>query len=115
MKRLLKQLERRDHFRLKRQLPCKLLANGRCGRGIVRSVSAHGLFVDNRDELPGSDFVIELEGLEAPPFLLEASTAYRSLVALGLSHLLSPGIGLRIHNPPPDYLRWIERASAEEQ
>ena len=115
MKQLLERLERRDHLRLKWQLPCKLLADGRCGRGIVRSVSSRGLFVENRDELTGTDFVIAFRGPQAPPFILEAYAAYRSHVALGLSHLLSPGIGLRIQNPPPAYLRWVEHVNSGTQ
>ena len=115
MRQFLESLERRDEFRVKRQLPCTLLANGRIGRGIVRSVSAGGLFVENRDELPGTDFVVTFQGREAPHFVLETFSAYRSGVSLGLSHLLSSGIGLRIQNPPSDYLLWVERWNAEAQ
>jgi len=115
MERLLESLERRDEFRVTRQLPCKLLANGRIGRGIVRSVSSRGLFVENRDKLPGTDFVVAFQGREARRFVLETFAAYRTGVSQGLSQLLSPGIGLRIQNPPSDYLRWVERASAEVQ
>ena len=113
MRRLPETLERRDHPRLWRQLPCKLLVDGRCRRGMVRDLSARGLFVKTRDELPpGADVIVAFRVPEGPRFVLEASAPRRDLVSLSLSRLTAAGVGLHIQDPPTAYLRWVEGTCA---
>jgi hypothetical protein len=112
MRRLPEALERRDQRRLWRQLPCKLLVDGRCRRGIVRDLSARGLFVKTREELPpGADVIVAFRVPEGPRFVLEAAAPRRDRVSLSLSRLTADGVGLRIEDPPTAYLRWVEGAS----
>jgi hypothetical protein len=108
-------LERRERPRLRRELPCILFVEGRRHRGIVRDVSARGLFVETPGEAPpGTDVIVSLRTPEGRRFILETSVPYRRPVSQSLASLCSQGVGLRIHDPSMAYRRWVKRVSAEQ-
>jgi Tfp pilus assembly protein PilZ len=107
-------LERRDDSRMRQQLSCKLLVDGRCLRGVVKNFSARGLFVQTRKQLrPGADVIVAFSEPEGLRFVLEASAPHWNPVSLSLSRLVSAGVGLRIQDPPTAYLQWVEGASPD--
>ena len=104
-------LERRDHPRVRRQLACKLLVNGRSRSGVVRDVSASGLFVwTRRPPGPRQDLVVSFDTPDGSRLVLEARAPRQSQVANSLAAVDLPGVGLRIQEPPRTWLRWVEGA-----
>lgn len=102
-------LERRDHRRVKRQLPCKLLVDGQTRQGVVRDVSAGGLFVHTRRPLANPEgLVVAIHTAEGSRFVLQASQQRRSLTPQSLADHTLAGAGLRLQDPPATYLRWVE-------
>ncbi len=104
-------LERRDHPRVRRQLACKLLVNGRCRSGVVRDVSASGLFVWTRcPPAPRQELLVSFHAPEGSRFVLEARAPRLSQVANSLAAVDLPGVGLCIQDPPRTWLSWVEGA-----
>jgi len=115
MGRLMESMERRDQPRVPRELPCTLLVEGRRHRGLVRDISAWGLFVQTPDPVPpGSDVIVELRIPEGRRFVLEAKAPYRRPVSHSLASHSSEGVGLHIQDPSRAYRRWVESVGAGE-
>jgi hypothetical protein len=109
---LAQDLERRHHPRLRRRLACKLLVDGRERSGVVRDLSAGGLFVWTRRPMaPRQAVVVAFAAPEGTRFVLEASASRRSQVANSLAATDLPGLGLHIQAPPAHYLSWVARAT----
>lgn len=112
--RLSDALERRDHPRIRQQLACKLLVDGRSQSGVVRDVSASGLFVwTRRPPARRQDLVVSVRAAEGSRFVLEARAPRLSQVANSLAAVDLPGVGLRIEDPPPAWLSWVEGAQED--
>ena len=104
-------LERRDHRRVKRQLRCKLLIDGHTRQGVVRDVSAGGLFVHTRRPLANPEgLVVAIHTAEGPRFVLQASEQHRTQPPHSLAGHVLAGAGLRLEDPPANYLRWVEES-----
>jgi hypothetical protein len=115
MGRLMESMERRDQPRVRRELPCTLLVEGRRHRGLVRDISAWGLFVQTPDPVPpGADVIVELRIPEGRNFVLEAKAPYRRPVSQSLASHSSEGVGLHIQDPSRAYRRWVESVGAGE-
>ena len=115
MGRLMESLERRNQPRLRRELPCTLLVEGRRHRGLVRDISALGLFVQTPEPVPpGADVIIEFRVPEGRRFVLEAKAPHRRPVSHSLASHSTEGVGLHIQDPPAAYLRWVEGLSTDE-
>jgi hypothetical protein len=113
MGRLLESLERRIRPRTRQELPCSLLVEGRRHRGVVRDLSAFGLFVRTPGAVPrGADVIVSLSTPEGRRFVLETSVPRRAPVSNSLAFLTTEGIGLRIRNPSVAYRRWAEDVTA---
>jgi len=102
-------LERRQHPRWRRRLPCKLLVGGRARKGLVRDVSAGGLFVHTQRPL-GADqgLVVVVHAPEGQRFVLAADVPHRNHLPQSLASHAPSGAGLRLHDPPDAYRRWVE-------
>lgn len=113
MTRFVEALERRGHPRVRRRLACKLLVEGRAHSGVVRDLSADGLFVWTR-RLPTArqPVLVAFQASQGERFVLEASVPRRSQVPHSLAAVALPGVGLHLQDPSPDYLSWVA-ASAE--
>ena len=86
MGRLMESMERRDQPRVRWELPCTLRVEGRRHRGLVRDVSALGLFVETPDPVaPGADIIVEFKIPEGRRFVLEAKAPYRRPVSHSLA------------------------------
>jgi len=115
MTRFVESLERRDRPRVRLELPCALQIEGRRHRGLVRDISARGLFVQTPGELPpGANAIIAFRTPDGRRFVLETSVPHRQQVSNSLASLDVGGVGLRIEDPPSAYLRWFEGVSSEE-
>ena len=108
MKQLAQAFERRAHVRVQDWLPCKLLIDGRCYRGIVRDFSTRGFFVESGAPLPlGAEVVVAFSAGGGKRFVLEATVPHRCSASRSLLNLVQDGVGLRIDNPPPAYCDWV--------
>ncbi len=106
-------LERRSYARMRRQLPYKLLVDGRCHRGTVWDFSEQSLFLRTSAELaPGDGAVVSLHTSEGRHFVLEATVLRNNATSLTLARLASPCVALRILNPPAAWLDWIRDLEA---
>jgi hypothetical protein len=115
MGRLMESLERRNQPRVRRELPCTLLVEGRRQRGLVRDISAWGLYVQTPAPVPsGADVIVELRIPEGRRFVLEASVPYRRPVSHSLASHSTEGVGLHIQDPSRAYRRWVEGVGAGE-
>lgn len=104
-------LERRNHRRVKRQLRCELLVDGRTRQGVVRDVSAGGLFVHTRRPLAKPEgLIVAIHTAEGPRFVLQASEQRCTRPPHSLAEHTLPGTGLRLQDPPAHYLRWVEES-----
>ena len=111
MGRLLESLERRGQPRVRRQLPCTLLVGGRPHRGVVRDLSAGGLFVRTAAAVPpGAKVIVSLPTPEGRHFFLATSAPHRSQVSHTLARLSADGIGLRVEDSSAAYRSWVEGA-----
>ena len=115
MAQFVESLERRDQPRMRRELPCTLLVKEGRYRGLVRDLSAWGLFVQTPGDLPpGSDAIVSFRTPEGQRFVLETSVPYRRQVSHSLATVSAGGVGLHIQDPPAVYLRWVEGVAASE-
>jgi hypothetical protein len=111
---MVEDLERRDEARLRRALACKLLVDGQARQGVLRDLSAQGAFVELHEDLPpGAGVILAFGTPEGPRFVLEATARRGSPVAHSLRDHASRGVGLRLHEPPPEYLHWVLDAARE--
>jgi len=114
MKQLVDPLERREHPRVLRRLPCTLLVDGHVHRGSVWDLSTHGFYVETGAELqPRSGAVVAFDTPDGERFVLEASAPHKRPVAHSLADLLPGGVSLRIEDPPQAYQRWVERIGGD--
>ena len=108
MKQLAEAFERRVHTRVQGRLPCKLLIDGRCHRGIVRDFSTRGFFVESAAAMPlGAKVVVAFSPADGMRFVLEASVPHRRLAPRSLADLVQDGAGLRVDDPPKAYRDWV--------
>jgi hypothetical protein len=115
MGRLMESLERREQPRVRWELPCTLRIEGRRHRGLVREVSAWGLFVQTPEPLPpGSDVIVELKIPEGRRFVLEAKAPHRRPVSHSLAAHSTEGVGLHIQDPSRAYRRWVGELGSSE-
>jgi hypothetical protein len=115
MARFLEVLERREQQRVRREFPCALLVEGCRYRGLVRDLSAQGLYVQTPGELPeGADAIVTLHTPEGKRFILETSVPYRRQLSHSLAALSVGGVGMHIQEPCAAYLRWVESVTGEE-
>ncbi len=115
MQSLDESLERRDRLRVRRRLDCALLFGGRRHEGVVRDVSAEGLYVQTGGELRcGADVVVSLKVPEGELFVLEASVRQTRPVARSLAAVCADGAVLRLVDPPAAWLRFVEAESRRE-
>ncbi len=104
-------LERRVHPRVRRQLPCRVLVAGHCRRGFVRDLSASGVCVEMQGALPlGVPAVVALDSPHEGSFVLEGWAHRSRQAAHSLALLAAAELVLRLQDPPPSYLRWLEGA-----
>jgi hypothetical protein len=114
MTQLAESLERRVQPRLRQEHPCLLLVGERRHLGIVRDISAWGLFVQTPGELPpAADTIVALRTPEGKRLILKTSVPHCRQVSHSLASHTSGGVGLRIQNPPAAYLRWVESLSED--
>ena len=112
MRQLAEAFERREHTRVQGRLPCKLLIDGRCHRGIVRDFSIRGFFVESGVVLPlGAGVVVAFSPAVDKRFVLETSVPHRRSASLSLVDLVHDGVGLRVDDPPKAYCDWVAASS----
>ena len=76
----------------------------------MANLSAHGFFVETSADLPrGTGAIVAFSTPEGRRFVLEASVPHHRPVSRSLATLVPHGVGLRIVDPPADYLRWVDR------
>jgi hypothetical protein len=101
--------ERRDHPRVRRQLPCRVLVSGQCRQGVLRDLSAGGVCVETQGELPaGEPVVVAFNSPQGRRFVLEGSARRSRMAPLSLAQLAAGELALSLQDPPPSYLRWLE-------
>ncbi len=101
--------DRRQEARLKKQIPCELVAQGQRQRALVLDVSAHGLFVRTTTVMdPGTQVGVELQlpgHKEKVELRAVVARSYR--VPPHLALVAAPGVGLRITSAPPEYDEFV--------
>ena len=101
--------DRRQEARLKKQIPCELVAQGQRQRALVLDVSAHGLFVRTTTVMdPGAQVGVELQlpgHKEKVELRAVVARSYR--VPPHLALVAAPGVGLRITSAPPEYDEFV--------
>ena len=109
----LSELDRRETRRIKRQIPCAVMVDGRRHSGVVQNLSAQGLFVEVHVPLGrGTAAVVAFRTTEGEQFVLEAAVPNRRPIPHSLKLLSTGGVGLRLLAPPATYRRWAQDASA---
>ena len=116
MNQLATNLERRVGSRLRRRLPCKLLFDGICHRGVLRDFSTRGFFVESDAALPlGAGVVVAFDAAEGKRFVMEASVPHRRSNSRSLVGLAANGVGLRLDSPPTAYRDWVEISNSRRR
>ncbi|HYB12051.1 MAG TPA: PilZ domain-containing protein [Myxococcota bacterium] len=114
-RRFIPELDRREGRRLKEHIPCAVLVNGSRYPGVVRNLSAEGLFIETQAALPlGAAAVVAFRTSAGVQFVLEACVPNRQNVPHSLRRLATDGVGLRLLEPPPAYRRWVEDGGTPE-
>lgn len=116
MKRFVAELERRDHLRVRKELPCSLLVSGACHDGIVCDLSERAVRV--RTVAPpqaGTGAVIVFHSDCGERFALEATVPEWRTVSRSLSDCTEDQAVLRLESPPEGYRRWVRAAVGEEE
>lgn len=107
-------MERRGGNRLSRRLICEIETSGARSSGIVRDLSAHGLFVQTLVS-PAPNSIIELifsGSGDQPPIRIEAGVARKLRTPRRLQSTVPSGIGVEVIPPRDAYQRWIVGAAA---
>jgi hypothetical protein len=87
------------------------MVHGKRHSGVVRNLSAQGLYVEIHAALPlGAAAVVAFRTAEGKLFVLEASVPNQRLIPHSLKLLATGGVGLRLVDPPETYQRWLEGA-----
>jgi hypothetical protein len=108
--------ERRSHPRVKGPLPCRVMVPGQCRRGVVRDLSAGGVCVEAQLDLPpDTPVVVALDLPAGEPFLLKGSTRRARPAPLSLARVAAAKLLVRLHDPSPAYVRWLEAAANESE
>jgi hypothetical protein len=101
--------ERRNHPRVQRELACELRVGGLRYPGIVRDLSARGLYVETEGEVRrGLPAVVAFCTGRGERFFLQASLPESR--PPGPRALPEGGVSLHLENPPAAYLRWLDEA-----
>jgi hypothetical protein len=112
-RRFIPELDRREAVRVKRRIPCAVMVNGDRHPGVVRDLSAQGLFVEIPTTLAlGTPAVVAFQANEGARFVLEASVPNQRHIPHSLKRLVPGGVGLRLVGPPATYQRWVEETGA---
>ena len=112
MPRLDESFERRETARVGCRLDCALLVAGKRHDAVVQDLSPAALRVQTTGELrPGADVVLSLKAPEGELFVLEARVRERRAVARSLSAACGDTAVLRLAEPPPAWLRFVEAES----
>lgn len=112
MPRLDESLERREMDRVGCRLECALLVAGKRHEALVRDLSPAGLRVQTAGELRcGAEVVVSLAAPEGELFVLEASVREKRTVARSLSAVCVDAVVLRLRDPSPAWLRFVEAES----
>jgi hypothetical protein len=108
-------MPRRTSDRVKRRLTVGLRAGAQQHHGIVLDVSRSGLFVATTAAVqPGTELVVEFSARDgSPAFKVRARVARRRRVPQNLQSYESPGIGLQVIDPPPEYEKLVQGAKLE--
>lgn len=108
MKQLAEAFERRAHGRVQDRLPCTLLIDGDCHRGVARDFSSRGFFVELGAVLPpGAACVVAFSTAEGERFVMEATVPHRRSTSRSLVGLVQGGVELRVDDPPKAYRDWV--------
>ena len=109
MRRLDEAFERREELRVSQRLGCALLVGGRRYEGVVSDLSAGSVVVQTAAELPcGTDVVVSLGVPQGGIVVIEASVRERRAVARSLSAATHCATLLRVEDPPPAWLRFVD-------
>ncbi len=112
-RRFIPELDRREERRIKQRIPCAVIVNGGRHSGVVKDLSAQGLFVQIHAALAlGTAAVVAFHTDAGERFVLEASVPNRRHIPHSLKFLTPGGVGLRLVAPPAAYLRFVEEAGA---
>jgi len=112
-RRFIPELDRRETVRFKHRIPCAVMVNGGRHSGVVRDLSARGLFVEIPATLAlGTPAVVAFQTTEGARFVLEASVPNQRHIPHSLKRLVPGGVGLRLVAPPSTYQRWVEETGA---
>jgi hypothetical protein len=108
-------MQRRGQDRVKRRLTVGLRIGAQQHHGIVLDVSASGLFVATTAPIqPGSELVVEFSAHDGSvAFETRARVARRRRVPQNLQSYESPGIGLQVIDPPPEFGKLAQGAKLE--
>jgi len=115
MKRFVAELERRDHPRVRAELPCSLLVSGDCHDGIVCDLSEDAVRVRTvARPKAGTGAVIVFHSQCGERFALETSVPEWRTVSRSLSACTEDQAVLRLESPPAGYRRWVRSAADAE-
>ncbi|MBW2396975.1 MAG: PilZ domain-containing protein [Deltaproteobacteria bacterium] len=102
--------ERRKDARSKRRLTAHIETPEGTFSGIVRDLSASGLFVQTRVSLkPGQKIRVELRESDGREFAISAKVVRRYVVPSRLSSIASSGVALQIEKPSEAFLQLVAR------
>ena len=100
--------ERRKNTRSKRRLTARIETPEGTFSGIVRDLSANGLFVQTRVSLkPGQKVHVELREADGPEIAISAKVVRRYVVPSRLASIASSGVALGIEKPSEAFLQLV--------
>ena len=109
-------MERREHPRSKRRIPCELQHGGNRYRGIAVNVSPSGLFIQTDATLnPGAEVELELLVDEFRNFSLRGVVIHRRAIPPMLAPLIRPGVGVQIIEAPDAFFEVVEEKCVEPE
>jgi len=104
-------MERRDARRISRRLACGFRVGDRTHRGFVLDISREGLYLQTDVIIDaGTEIGVALEGTRFPHCQLRAVVVRRLIVPGPLSGLVRRGVGLKLIDPPAEYLEALSEA-----
>lgn len=109
-------MERRKNKRYARRITCEILTEGHRQTGFVLDASADGLFVKTASPPPpGAEVEVRLRAAYLrTPIVLRAVVSRQRRVPAHLSSVAKGGVGLRLHEAPPAYRRFVEELAGGE-